>query len=202
MCKSYIKFCVAPESDVQSLIKCLKWWNEIKRTECISWVWKVTSDKSICQMNLMSCNVSLLKRRPSPSPSLSKFMKGFSFFSNKTAVSVWFLLSALHVISSRIICTNMSRMLENFNQLSICLNILHCIFVIITLPEASPEPSSQLRRSRGCGRVLSGLEPIRLIYVKRSPSGSQSPCSPGCPLRLPVLSDDAWKKWQTMGLEV
>lgn len=39
------------------------------------------------------------------SPSFNEFVKGLSFFSNKTAVSVWFLLSALHVISSRIICT-------------------------------------------------------------------------------------------------
>lgn len=65
------------------------------------------------------------------------------------------------------------------------------IFVIITLPEASPEPSSRQRRSRGCGYVLSEPEPVRLIYVKRLPSGSRSPCSPGCPLRLPVLLDDA-----------
>lgn len=67
------------------------------------------------------------------------------------------------------------------------------ISVMITPPEASPKLSSQLRRSRGRMRVPSGPEPIRLVYVKQSPSGLQSLCSPGCPLRLPELLDDAYE---------
>lgn len=73
-------------------------------------------------------------------------------------------------------------------------NICKRVFVTVTPPEASRELSSRRRRSRGCGHVLSGPEPIRLTYVKRLPSGSQSLCSPGCPLRFPALLDDAWRK--------
>lgn len=134
--------------------------------------------------------------RVSPSPSFSMFMKGLSFFSNKTAVSVWFLLSARHVISSRIICTHKHTKSVSSNfQLPFCLSLHRaslCFFsFIITPPEASPAPSSRLRRSRGCRHVLSGPEPMRLVYVKQLPSGSQSLCSPGCPLRFPVRLDDA-----------
>lgn len=159
--------------------ECRKWWNEIKQL----------SSKSSCQRNVKSYHL----HHDSPSPSFSRFMKGLSFFSNKTAVSVWFLLNACHVISSRIICTRACK-IQSVLDKSISFQFAYIyqhIFAIMTLPEASPEPSSRQRRSRGCGHVLLEPEPVRLIYVEQLPSGSQSLCSPGCPLRLPVLLDDA-----------
>lgn len=58
-------------------------------------------------------------------------------------------------------------------------------------PEASPEPSSLLRRSRGRGCVLSELEPRRWFCVKQRPFDSRFLCSPGCPQQFPALWDDA-----------
>lgn len=131
------------------------------------------------------------------SPSFNEFMKGLRFFSNKTAVSVWFLLRARHVISSRIICTWENAQIHKgvgpLQSASTLHKFASISLIINAAPEASPEPSSQPRRSTGHGHVLSEPGPIGSIYVKQLPSGSQCPCSPGCPPQLPVLLDDAFK---------
>lgn len=138
----------------------------------------------------------LLIRSHSLSPSFKEFMKGLSFFSNNTAVSVWFLLSALHVISSRIICTGeeCTDTLKPMGLISRAASRYISLHRLI--PEASPGPSSRPRRRTGHGHVLSMPGPIESIYVKLLPSGSRSLCSPGCPLQRPALLDDAFKKMQ------
>lgn len=149
------------------------------------------------QIFLTALNKSNLHRRckhsHSPSPSFSDFMNGLRFFSNKTALSVYSLLSSFHVASSRVICTFVCKQIFN-----ICKKTWTAFYiqqsqssVINTPPEASPEPSSQLRKSTSCGCALSGPEPIRLLCVKQMLSVPPSLCSPGYPLRLPVLLDDA-----------
>lgn len=134
--------------------------------------------------------VWMLERHSSPSPSFSRFMKGLSVFSNKTAISVWLRLSARHVISSRAICTHKHiNPSQRKTQTSFYFTLLYV--TSFYWPEASLDPSSLLRRSRGRVRVLLVLEPIGLFCVKQQPSGSEFLCSPGCPQQLPALIDDA-----------
>lgn len=171
--------------------KGLKWWNEIKQTapkpeksygqdnltimECVSFLYTTTH----CLHHSMSSWRVWGSSRIKP--------QSLCGSSSEPATSSPAALSAhgrMHKYTKSVGPLQPASTRHKFASISLIIN---------AAPEASPEPSSQPRRSTGHGHILSEPGPIGSIYVKQLPSGSQSLCSPGCPLQLPALLDDAFK---------